>query len=258
MRVRAVLTRALLATVALLALLAYETRAPAAATHTSTAPDLCARVAYDAGFRAEPLVTAVAVGLAESECNPLAKGPNGPTTGCTSGSVDRGLWQINSCYHPTVTDLCAYDAACNAVATYRISKGGTDWRPWSTYRYGNYLSRITEARAAVSRLGTAVSGPSVASWASGRLDVFERGRDNALWHKWWTGTTWSGWESLGGTLTSEPAAVSWGNNRIDVFVRGTDNAMWHKWWDGAWRGWESLGGTLTSAPSAASWAPGRL
>src|SRR5262249_47495824 len=53
---------------------------------------------------------------------------------------------------------------------------------------------------------------------------------NAMWHKWWNGSSWSGWESLGGVLTSAPAAVSWGPNRIDCFVRGTDNAMWHKWW----------------------------
>ncbi|MEH2385895.1 MAG: hypothetical protein V7K14_08975, partial [Nostoc sp.] len=72
------------------------------------------------------------------------------------------------------------------------------------------------------------------SWASGRLDVFVRGTDNALWHKWFDGG-WSGWESLGGILTSSPTAVSWSYGRIDVFARGTDNALWHQWFDGAWR-----------------------
>ena len=76
--------------------------------------------------------------------------------------------------------------------------------------------------------GVLTSGPGVCSWSSGRLDVFVRGTDNALWHKWFS-NGWSGWESLGGVLTSDPAAVSWGPNRIDVFVRGTDNALWHKW-----------------------------
>ncbi|WP_108718751.1 hypothetical protein [Miniimonas sp. S16] len=101
------------------------------------------------------------------------------------------------------------------------------------------------------------SGPAVSSWSSGRLDVFVRGTDNALWHKWFAGG-WSGWESLGGVLTSDPAAVSWSDGRIDVFVRGTDNALWHKWFDGGWSGWESLGGILTSGPAVASWAHGRL
>jgi hypothetical protein len=82
--------------------------------------------------------------------------------------------------------------------------------------------------------GVLSSGPDVSSWAAGRLDVFARGTDNALWHKWYDGG-WSGWESLGGVLTSDPTAVSWSNGRIDVFARGTGNALWHKWFDGVWR-----------------------
>jgi hypothetical protein len=105
--------------------------------------------------------------------------------------------------------------------------------------------------------GILTSGPAVTSWAPGRLDVFVRGTDNALWHKWFS-NGWSGWESLGGVLTSDPAAVSWGPNRIDVFVRGTDNALWHKWFSNGWSGWESLGGGLTSGPAVASWGSNRL
>ncbi|TQJ31153.1 matrixin family metalloprotease [Microbacterium sp. SLBN-146] len=105
--------------------------------------------------------------------------------------------------------------------------------------------------------GVLTSGAGVSSWASGRLDLFVRGTDNALWHKWFNGG-WSHWETLGGVLTSDPAAVSWSNGRIDVFVRGTDNALWHKWFDGRWSHWESLGGVLTSGPAVSSWASGRL
>ena len=105
--------------------------------------------------------------------------------------------------------------------------------------------------------GVLTSGPTVSSWAPGRLDVFARGTDNSLCHKWYDGN-WSGWESLGGVLTSDPAAVSWSLGRIDVFARGTDNSLCHKWYDGNWSGWESLGGVLTSGPTVSSWAPGRL
>jgi hypothetical protein len=56
------------------------------------------------------------------------------------------------------------------------------------------------------------------------------GTDGALWHKWWDGAAWRGWESLGGVCVDAPGAASWGPNRIDAFVRGTDNAMWHKWY----------------------------
>ena len=107
--------------------------------------------------------------------------------------------------------------------------------------------------------GALTSAPAVSSWQPNRLDVFVRGTDNALYHKYWNGSQWIDWESLGGVLTSAPAAVSWGSNRIDVFVRGTDNALYHKYWNGSqWIDWESLGGELTSAPAVASWATNRL
>ncbi|MEO6798030.1 MAG: glycoside hydrolase family 3 N-terminal domain-containing protein [Candidatus Dormibacter sp.] len=107
--------------------------------------------------------------------------------------------------------------------------------------------------------GLMVGGPAVASWSTNRLDVFIHGIDNALWHRWWTGSNWSGWEFLGGQLTADPTVVSWGPNRLDVFIRGTDSALWHKWWDGtAWSSWERLGGVLAAAPEVASWAPNRL
>jgi hypothetical protein len=105
--------------------------------------------------------------------------------------------------------------------------------------------------------GVLTSGPGVCSWDSDRLDLFVRGTDSALWHRWYDGG-WSGWESLGGVLTSSPAAVSWAAGRIDVVARGTDAALWHKWYDGGWSDWESLGGVLTSQPAVCSWASGRL
>jgi hypothetical protein len=103
------------------------------------------------------------------------------------------------------------------------------------------------------------SGPSVASWSSGRLDVFARGNDGTLIHKWYDAGSWHGWESLGGNLTSDPSAVSWASGRLDVFARGPANDLIHKWYGAnGWSGWESLGGILADAPGVASWAAGRL
>jgi|SRR5450759_765905 len=94
------------------------------------------------------------------------------------------------------------------------------------------------------------TGPAVCSWNAGRLDVFVEGTDGALWHKAWTGTAWSGWQSLGEKLTASPGAVApytspaFGS-AIDVVVRGTDGAVWYKHWGGtAWSTWTSLGGQL--------------
>lgn len=108
--------------------------------------------------------------------------------------------------------------------------------------------------------GVLTSAPAVSSWQANRLDVFGRGQNQSLWHKWWDGSNWSQWEDLGGVLTSAPAAVSWGPNRIDVFGRGQNQSLWHKWWDGSrWSQWEDLrGGSISSGPAAASTGPNRL
>ncbi|MDQ6744052.1 MAG: glycosyl hydrolase family 18 protein, partial [Candidatus Dormibacteraeota bacterium] len=109
--------------------------------------------------------------------------------------------------------------------------------------------------------GTLTGGPSAASWAPNRLDVFGRGVDRQLWHRAWNGSAWGGWEPRGGVLAAgtAPAAVSWGNGRLDVFVQGTDGGVWHSWYDGGvWNGWEPLGGHVTSSPAVASWSGGRL
>jgi hypothetical protein len=143
------------AVVVALALIALAVPAPAMAApdaSASAAVDLCAEVASRAGFRGDRLVTAVAVGMGESSCRPNAQNANGPTKGCPNGSVDRGLWQINSCWHPSVSKSCAYDAQCNANAAYRISAQGTNFRPWAAYTNGSYRKFLAEARAAVGRL----------------------------------------------------------------------------------------------------------
>jgi hypothetical protein len=64
--------------------------------------------------------------------------------------------------------------------------------------------------------------------------------DSALWHRCWNGSSWGGWESLGGVLESrlnEPRltlgavdAIAWAANRLDIFAVGTDSALWHRWW----------------------------
>jgi hypothetical protein len=104
--------------------------------------------------------------------------------------------------------------------------------------------------------GVCTSSPAAVSWNTTylRLDVFVRGADGALWHKYFQ-NAWSNWESLGGHLAPNtgPAVSSWSAGRLDVFVQGTDGALWHKWYAGAsWSGWQSLGGKLTSSPAAMS------
>jgi hypothetical protein len=108
--------------------------------------------AAQAGFTGQGLRLAVAVGLAESDGNPAARGPNPPTPGCPAGSTDRGAWQLNNCYHPEVADACADQFACAAQATYRISAAGSDWRAWTTYTSGAYQAKLGAADQALATL----------------------------------------------------------------------------------------------------------
>jgi Lysozyme like domain len=117
--------------------------------------------AAQAGFTGQGLRLAVAVGLAESGGSPTARGPNPPTPGCLTGSIDRGAWQLNDCYHPEVTDSCADDLACAASATYRISAAGTDWREWTTFESGAYQAQLATADQAIATLSQASALSSV-------------------------------------------------------------------------------------------------
>ncbi len=111
----------------------------------------------------------------------------------------------------------------------------------------------------VSLGGSTNSAPAAVSWASGRLDVFARGTDSSLMHKWLEGNTWSEWESLGGVLLSAPSVASSAPGSLDVFVCGPDNAIWRlSFSGGAWHQWESVGGVTVSAPVAISGTIGTI
>jgi len=60
------------------------------------------------------------------------------------GSVDYGLMQINSIHADMVggnLDLL-YDPEVNIKIAYSLSKGGTDWTPWSSYNNGKYREHL--------------------------------------------------------------------------------------------------------------------
>jgi len=105
-----------------------------------------AQAARHAGFTGSKLTKAVAIALAESDgIDENSRNPD--------GSIDRGVWQINSRYHHEVTNACAHDLNCAARATWRISSHGNDFSPWVTYggsRYRGFLPRARAAARAVS------------------------------------------------------------------------------------------------------------
>lgn len=107
-----------------------------------------AKAAYDAGFRGQALETAIAVAIAEAHGNRTALN--------NRGEFSVGLWQINvngylskrlnQWGYDSWTDL--YDPFNNASAAYKLSKGGSKWGLWSTYKHGSHLKYMERAATA--------------------------------------------------------------------------------------------------------------
>ncbi|MBO0685776.1 MAG: hypothetical protein J2P45_21735, partial [Candidatus Dormibacteraeota bacterium] len=112
---------------------------------------------------------------------------------------------------------------------------GTDGTVWQ-HRAGSWQS-----------IGGGITGsPAASSIATGKLEVFARGTDNAAWHRWWaSGQPWSRWYSLGGALGSGPAvAYDQGTSRPDIqdfYALGSDNNLWMVTdTKGSWSAWSKV------------------
>lgn len=75
-----------------------------------------------AGGNQQYMAMAAAIAMAESGGNANASNTN------SNGSVDRGLWQINS----SNGSGSSFDVMTNARAAVAMSGGGINWRPWCT------------------------------------------------------------------------------------------------------------------------------
>lgn len=79
---------------------------------------------------------AAAIALAESKGVPTAEDHN------QNGSIDRGLWQINSVHG----SLSTTDVAANAKAAVQVfNEAGKSWSPWVTFKTGAYKAYLTPA-----------------------------------------------------------------------------------------------------------------
>lgn len=96
-------------------------------------------LASSVGFPDPALAAAVA--MAESGGNSCAQGDPLGAFNCDSPngtSTSFGLWQVNTPANPQYDAKSLLDAQYNARAALAISKNGTYWTPWTTYRTGAY------------------------------------------------------------------------------------------------------------------------
>lgn len=121
-----------------------------------------AEYARRAGFKGSALVTALAIARGESGWNTTASNRN------SDGSIDRGLWQINSVHG----SLSTFDPAANARAAWKISKGGRKWSDWVVYNKGLHKQHIAAARAAA--IGSRGSGSGGSAPKVDRAEQRER------------------------------------------------------------------------------------
>lgn len=102
-----------------------------------------------AGFSGKALETAFAVAMAESGGRMDRPGDVKIQTKKWGPSL--GMFQIRSLKHwqdynsPYRDATRLTDENFNAQAAFKISKGGTNWKPWSTYQNGAFLKYVDDA-----------------------------------------------------------------------------------------------------------------
>lgn len=97
---------------------------------------------------------------------------------------------------------------------------------------------------------TSSDAPSVASSASGRVDLVTRDPAKGVVHTWFVNGTKTGQTSLGGSVSAQNLS-SPGDKTIDVFAVGAGGVATRRHYNGSsWSSWTSLGGVLTSGLSA--------
>lgn len=92
------------------------------------------------------------------------------------------------------------------------SNGGSTWDAWQTLG------------------GSVRNEPTVVSMAPGRIEIFVRGTNNALFVKAFVNGQWSGWVSLGGQIFSSPFAWSSAPGYMSVCAKGGDDRTWCRHW----------------------------
>ncbi|MFE7332303.1 hypothetical protein ACFU8W_47120 [Streptomyces sp. NPDC057565] len=108
--------------------------------------------------------------------------------------------------------------------------------------------------------GVIYSNLIVASNQDMRQEVFGRGSDNAVYHRWQTAPSngWNadGWQSLGGAIVGD-VAVAWnGAHCLEAFVRGAGaKGVYHRWQTAPSNGWNAYGWQPLGQPTEDGFIP---
>lgn len=107
-----------------------------------------ANVVRQAGFPDSAQATAIAIALAESGGRTDAVNRKN-----SNGSIDYGLFQINSIHKDLLARGSWSDPVSNARMAFSVSSGGTNWKPWVVYKTGAYRMFLARATLASGSAG---------------------------------------------------------------------------------------------------------
>ena len=128
-------------------------------------------------------------------------------------------------------------AAAVARTTVIVAARGTNNALWLRMMHNGTWGRWTSWGGALS------ASPAISGTSDGRIDVFVRGTDHAIWTRTLPfGGALTPWKSIGGRVTTAPAVP---NGLTEVYAAGTDHAIWANFGSG----WKRLGGRTYSAPA---------
>ncbi len=169
-------------------------------------------------------------------------------------------------YYPVPTEGPISGYSSGATAKAGQSYYHADDSSWSTgSNWHDMTSSSANTNICIKAFTTGPAGvtlagaPAVTAQNANSLDLFVNGTTGALYHKYWTGSTWTASTSLGGNSTADPAATSRAPGSIDVFTRSTDGALWSTNTTNngtSWSSWYSIGGQLAAGTGPAADARG--
>lgn len=162
------------------------------------------------------------------------------------------------CPYMSVWDRIMPHDASNVLELYANKELG-----WSPFRaIGRDVGATAPLSPEIAPKVTVDGSPALTAQGDGSVNMFLRGTDGQLWHRFRTGDRWSDWYQLGGSLVSNPAAASLGRGSVVVAARLKSGRIGiRRFASGQWLPWADVPeppGGAASAPALAAAGPDRL
>lgn len=200
----------------------------------------------------------------------------------TGGGATPYMWALDDCstwrWDIDVKNVAPQDGS-NLVEMYAQKQLG-----WERFRpLGIYTDDTTKLDNKLAAGVAATGSPALSSQQAGALDLFVRGSNSHIYHRWcssgcgdvalqtnrlvgWVPTT--SWEDLssGNTFLGSPSSVSWSSGDVELVARTANGVLWRSWSNSGWASWKNLGKlgetfpglSITGGPALASRAASSL